>query len=110
MEVSIEDQVNEMRSTKVIITLWVRWKKSVISFITLDPEAVNDAQDVGDNIGNKYIRIDMPFNNLMTKFLEGSYNEELIQRMFAHIKTQVENPRMPEGGFTLDQIILLHKE
>ena len=28
--------------------------------------------------------------------------------MLAHIKTQVENPRMPESGFTLDQIMHLH--
>ena len=28
--------------------------------------------------------------------------------MFAHIKTQVENPRMPKSGFSLDKIMLLH--
>ena len=50
----------------------------------------------------------MPFNSLMTEFLEGSDINDLIQRMFAHIKTQVENPRMPESGFTPDQIMHLH--
>ena len=39
----IEDQVKEMQSTKAIITLSVRWKKSVKSAITLDPEDVQGA-------------------------------------------------------------------
>ena len=28
--------------------------------------------------------------------------------MFAHIKGQAENPRMPESSFTIDQIMHLH--
>ena len=44
----------------------------------------------------------------MTKFFEGSNTAELIQRMLEHIKTQVENYRIPESGFTRDQIMLLH--
>ena len=28
--------------------------------------------------------------------------------MVAHIKTQVENPQMPESGFTLDKIMHLY--
>ena len=39
----IEDQVMEMQSTKAIITLSVRWKKSVKSAIILDPEDVQGA-------------------------------------------------------------------
>ena len=44
----------------------------------------------------------------MTEFFEGSDINDLIQRMLAHIKTQVENPRMLESGFTLDKIMHLH--
>ena len=43
----------------------------------------------------------MPFNSLMIEFFEGSDINELIKRMLAHIKAQVENPRMPESRFTL---------
>ena len=50
----------------------------------------------------------MSFNSLMIEFFEGSDINDLIQRMFAYIKTQVENPQMPESGFTLDQIMHLH--
>ena len=50
----------------------------------------------------------MPFNSLMTEFFEGSNSDELIERMFADIKTQVENSRMPESGFTLDKIMHMY--
>ena len=50
----------------------------------------------------------MPFNSLMTGFLEGSNIDELIQRILAHIKAQVENPPLHESGFTLNQIVDLH--
>lgn len=39
----IESQLNEIQSTQVIKTLWVKWKKPVKSTITLDPEDVEGA-------------------------------------------------------------------
>ena len=57
---------------------------------------------------DNYTREEMPFNSLMTEFFNGSDIHELIQRMLAHIKTQVENPRMPESGFALDKIMHLY--
>ena len=104
----IEDQLKEMQSAKIIMTLWVRWKKPVKSTITLDTEDLEGAQDIGGNTGDNYISVEMPFNSLMAEIFEGSYIDGLIQRMFAHIKTQVENPRIPESGHTLDQIMHLH--
>ena len=103
----IEDQLKEMQSTKVIMALWIRWKKPVKLAITLDPEDLEGPQDTGYP-GDNYIKVHMPFNSLMTEFFEGSNIDRLIKRMSAHIKTQVENPRMPESGFTLDQIMHLH--
>ena len=50
----------------------------------------------------------MPFNSLMTEFFEGSDINDLIQRMLAHIKTQTENPKFPESGFSLDKIMHLY--
>ena len=83
----IEDQLKEIQSTKVIITLWVRWKKPVKSFIRLDTEDLEGAQDIDDKTGNKYIKIEMPFNSLITQSTEGSDTEELMQCMFTHITT-----------------------
>ena len=44
----------------------------------------------------------------MTEFFEISDINDLIQRMFKHIKTQVENPKMPESGFSIDKITHLY--
>ena len=55
--------------------------------------------------GDNYIRVEMPFNSLMTEFFESDDINDLIQRMFAYIKTQAENPPMPESGFSLDKIM-----
>ena len=50
----------------------------------------------------------MSFNSLITEFFEASDINDLIQRMLAYIKTQTENPKFPESGFTLDKIIQLY--
>ena len=47
------------------------------------------------NQRDNYTRVEMPFNSLMTEVFKGSDINDLIQRMTAHIKTQVENCRMP---------------
>ena len=57
---------------------------------------------------DNYTMVEMPFNSLMREFFESSDISELIQRMLAHIKTQVENSRMPESGFALNKIMHLY--
>ena len=47
----------------------------------------------------------MAFNSLMTEFSEDSDINDLIKRMFEHFKTQVENSRMAQSGFSLDEIL-----
>ena len=57
-----------MGSPKIIMTLWVRWKKPVKLAVTLDLEGAENAQDIGGNTGDNYIRVEMPFNSLITEF------------------------------------------
>lgn len=57
-----------MQSRKVIITLWVKWKKTVKLVITLEPKDVDGAQDIGNNIEYKCIKEKIPLNSLMTEF------------------------------------------
>ena len=104
----IEKQLKEMGSAKIIITLWIVWKKPIKLLIDLGPENLEDVQVLNDGIIDNYIRIAMPFNILMTEFFQGSDISDLIQRMLAHIKTQTENPKFPESGFSLDKIIHLY--
>ena len=72
------------------MALWVRSKKPVKLAITLDPEDVEGVQDTGGNTGDNYISLQMPFNSLMTGFLEGSDINDLIQCIFAYIKKQAK--------------------
>ena len=82
----IKNQLKEMRSAKIIMTLWVIWKKPIDPLIALDPEDAKNAQELDDGIGDNFIRVEMPFNSLMTEFFEGSDISDLIRRMLAHIK------------------------
>ena len=85
-----------------------KWKKPIKPLIELDPEDEKNAQELDDDItGDNYTRVEMPFNNLMTEFFEGSDINDLIQRMLAYIKTQVKNPRFSESTFSLDKIMHL---
>ena len=45
-----KNQLKEMGSAKIIMTLWVRWKKRIMPLIELDPEDVTNAQDLDDGI------------------------------------------------------------
>ena len=65
--------------------------------IKLDPD------DTTDDF--YYEKIDILFNSLTTEFLDASDINNLIERMLAYIKTQTENPKFPESGFTLDKIM-----
>ena len=94
-------------SAKIIMTLWVRWKKPIISLIELDPEDAKNTQDLDDGItGDNYELL--PFNSLMTEFFDASDINDLIQRMLAYIKAHTKNAKFPESGFTLDKIMHLH--
>ena len=104
----IKNQLKEMESAKIIMALWVRWKKRIMPLIELGPEDAENAQDVVGNNSDNYIRVNMPFNSLVTEFFEGSDIYDLIQGMLAHIKIRVENPRMPDNGFSLDKIMHLY--
>ena len=44
----------------------------------------------------------------MTEFFQGSYNNDLIERILAYIKMQTEYIKFPESGFSLDNIMHLY--
>ena len=59
IRILIKEQLKEMQSEKVIMTLWVKWKKPVRLAMTLAFEDFNGAQDISNNTGDNYIRVDM---------------------------------------------------
>ena len=56
-----------MGSKKIIMTVWVRWKKPIMLLIELDPEEAKNDQDLDGITGDNCIKVDMPFNSLMTE-------------------------------------------
>ena len=104
----IEDQLKEMVSTKIILTLWVIWKTSIL--IKLDHDDAKKAQDLDDDATEDiyYEKIEMPFNSLMTEFFDASDINDLIESMLLYIKAQIEIPKFPENDFTLDKIMHLY--
>ena len=47
----IKNQIKEMGFTKIIMILWVRRKKPIEPLTELDPEDLEDAQDIEGNAG-----------------------------------------------------------
>ena len=65
IETLIEKQLKKMRSTKIIMTLYVSWKKlKERPLIELDPEVAKNSQELDDGTSDNYIRVKMPFNSL----------------------------------------------
>ena len=95
----IENQLKEMGSVKIIMTLWVVWKKP-IKLLTKLPEDAKNAQELDDGTTDDiyYEKIEMPFNSLMTEFFDASDINDLIECMLAYIKAQTENPKFSESG------------
>ena len=90
----IENQLKEIGSAKVMMTLWVRWKKRIMPLIKLDPEDAKNAQDLDDGTtGDNYIRVEMPFNSFMTEFFEANDINDLIQHVLGYFRAQTENPK-----------------
>ena len=72
------------------------------SGLTLDTRDFEYVQDIRNKTGDNYTKVEISFNSMMKEFFEASNIEELIQRMFAHIRRQVENPCIYEISFILD--------
>ena len=85
IKILIKNQLKEMGSAKLILTLWVLWEKPIKWLIKWYPDETTD--DV------YYEKTDMLLNSLMTEFFDASDINDLIECMLAHIKAQTENPK-----------------
>ena len=104
----VEEQVGELGSAKVQLSMWVKWKKQEEIAIQLDPEKMQKLGiPEGQAPGVYDIIVEKVFNSKMTEVFQGSNIEELLQNMFAYIKPQIEKPKLPKSGFTLDSITQL---
>ena len=61
--------------------------------------------DFGNIIG--FDRAELPFNSRMTEIFQGSDLNEIVNEMFAHMKTQIENPALTNSRFVFDEALFL---
>ena len=66
-----ENHLTEIWSLKIIMTLWVLWKKPIKRLIKFGPD------DTTDDI--YYEKIDVPFNSVMIQFFDASDINDLIE-------------------------------
>ena len=108
----VEEQVKTLDAAKVQMHLWVMWKKEENLLIQLDDEDIagwskEEKQRLRESDGTFETKVEKVFNSKMVEVFQGSDVEEILQGMFAYIKTQIEHPALPKSGFTLDRIMHL---
>ena len=79
-------------SARVQMTAWIRFR-----------QALED--DFGNVIG--FDRVELPFNSRMTEIFQGSDLNEIVNEMFAHMKTQIENPALRNSRFVFNEVLFL---
>ena len=82
----------ELGSTRVQTTAWIRFRMEV-------------EDENGNVIGVD--RVSLPFNSRITEVFQGSNLNEIVNEMFAHTKTPVENPALANSRFRFDELLFL---
>ena len=84
--------LQDLDTVKVQTTAWIRFKVEV------------------DDGGRNVIRIDTVdklFNSRMTEVFQGSNWNEVIDEMFAYMRTQIENLALVNNRFMFDRVLFL---
>ncbi|XP_057316769.1 uncharacterized protein LOC130657785 [Hydractinia symbiolongicarpus] len=103
VEKLIIEQVEDMGSAKVQLSTWIIWKKKIM--LALQPDAEDGIADVQHANIDQYARVEKVFNSRLLQVFQDSDVNELLDNMFAQIRVYVENPALPQSGFTIDRII-----
>lgn len=108
-KVLIEEQVKELGSAEVQLQMWIKWVKEEKIAIQLDDEEMEDLGIKNDENHPEFynVYVDKPFNSKITEVFQDSNIEEVLENMFAHVKTQTKNPALPGSGFSIDRIMHL---
>ena len=85
-------EIQDFGSARVQMTTWIRFMVEV--------------QDENGNVIGVN-RVEKAFNSRMTDIFQGSDLNEIIEEMFAHMKTQIENPKLENSRFRFDGVPFL---
>ena len=83
----VSRELTELNSVRVQTTTWIRFR---IEY----EEGIID-------------RIRLPFNSQMMDIFQGSDLNEIVNGMFAHMKTQIENPALANSRFIFDEVLFV---
>ena len=85
-------ELTGLGSARVQKTAWIRFR-----------QALED--DFGNIIGVN--RVELPFNSRIMDIYQGSNLNEIVNEMFAHMNTQIENPALTNSRFVFDEVLFL---
>ena len=88
----ITKELQHFDLAKVQMTTWIQFKIEV------------EGED-GSVI--KVDEVRKAFNSRMMEVFQGSDLGEIIEKMFAHMQTQVENPALANSRFVFDRVLFL---
>ena len=82
----IEQELKTRTSARIQTTAWIR-------FVRDDEEGQE--------------RIELAFNSLMTSVYQGSETDQIVDRMIANMKFQIQNPALLNSRFVFDEFLYL---
>ena len=81
----IKRELNDLNSARVQTTMWIRFVRD------------DEPQE----------RVELAFNSLMTSVYQGSDLDQIVDRMIANMKFQIENPALPNSRFVFDEVLYI---
>ena len=92
----IERELKTRTSARIQTTAWIRFIRDG------PPRGPSEAHD---EEGQK--RVELVFNSLMTSVYRGSETDQIVDRMIANMKFQIENPALLNSRFVFDEFLYL---
>ena len=88
----VNRELMDLGPAKVQMTAWIRFRMEV-------------EDENGNVIGSD--RVEKPFHSKMTEIHQSSDLDEIIDKMIAHIKMQIENPALANSRFVFDEVLFI---
>ena len=92
----IEREQKTRTSARIQTTAWIRF---VHDGLPRDPGEAHDKESQE--------RVELAFNSLMTSVYRGSEMDQIVDRMIANMKFQIENPALLNSRFVFDEFLYL---
>ena len=92
----IEQELKTRTSARIQMTAWIRFIRDG------PPSGLGEAHD---EEGQE--RVELAFNSLMTSVYRGSETDQIVDRMIADMKFQIENPALLNSRFVFDEFLYL---